>query len=301
MCAAPVAPTLTSLATQALKRAGHSSPTTDQLATAEDVFMEEIKNDIFIDEPKMKSLFVTANLIVTNGKSRYPMPTDYSSGLTLNLLFGNTVGNVQAGTINTVTLDPSETITEDRLLGQNILITLNTGKGSMSQSVAYNSATKVATVDPNFTTAPGGTSTYMVVETFKHLSPGPVWNLDKIDNPTSPGEPHSYFPIGDSDSGEFILNPVPVRNDGKVYGLQCRYYANLMKIDLASTLMATLYQRWRNVWLQGIFAKQLKEDDDNRAETAERRYRALIVELSSREVYGMDSSDLQMTVDEQWP
>lgn len=295
--AAPAVPTLTTLVSDALEKAGHLSPTPAQQTRGEDRFIEEIKNDIFVNAPRIKSLHVTSVLVLDNGRSRYPTPTDFSSGLTMNRLYGQHVGTAQSGGSGSIVLAVDEDIGATTIIGKNILITANTGKGSMSQCTAYDDTTKVATVTPNFTTAPNGISEYMIVDEVKSLVPKPIWDLDTIEDfPTTQGDPDFFYPLGDADSGEFILFPVPFRSDGVPYSLQRRYYANLMKVDLAGTLMATLYQRWRNTWIQGVYAKQLQFDEDSRANSEMSVYRLFLTELEAREVYGMDLSDLQMKV-----
>jgi hypothetical protein len=111
------------------------------------------------------------------------------------------------------------------------------------------------------------------------------------------GKPSFFYPKGDADNGEFVLYPKPYRVSGIPYGMQLRYYCDLMRLDLAGTLMATLYRRWRNIFVQGVYIKALQDDDDDRFEKEERRYKMLLTNLISQETYGMDLSSLQTKVE----
>jgi len=295
--AAPISPTLISLTTEALKKAGYPSPSASLLSRAQTEYMEEIKNDILVmtGGRKLKSLHTVSCLPTTNGQSRYSLPTDYFSDMTLTLMDGNTSGTAQAGASGTITLAADFSSTEGNLLGKEIFIYSGTGVGSLSQVTAYNDTTKVATVTPDFNTAPDGTSKYLIIERYNKLAQTPLWNYQE-NTKVSRGEPDSYYLKGDADYGELILAPAPYRSSAIPWGMQCKYYANLMTLDLASTLISTLYQRWRNVWIQGVKARQLENDDNRKAPTEDQKYRVMLQQLIGRETYGADLSNLQCTV-----
>ncbi len=292
--AAPTVPTLSTLVDEALNQAGHSSPTSDQQTRGEDQFIEEIKADISILARDLTSLYTTAYALTTIGKNRYANPTDYGVKMTMVLLHGQNTGTAQDGAVGSVTLASSETISSDFIIGKNILITAETGAGSYSQCTAYDISTKVATVTPDFTTAPAASSTYMIIDVEYEVQEAPVWDLDRGRNSIQKGIPRWFFPIGDANDGEFILDVTPDR----VYGIQMRYYADLQEIDLAGTLMATLYAKWRNLWIKGVYAKQLDFDDDDRADRAEAKYENYLNGLVQRERYGFNMSNLNMHLDD---
>lgn len=282
--AAPTAPTLTTLVTEALKKTGDSSPTAADISRASDYWMEEIKNDIWTVAKKLKSLQTTAIAIANKGQSKYSNPTDYSSDLSMQLLDGTITGTAQAGSATTITLAANDTSEENDIVGREILITAGTGAGSIGQATAYNSTTKVATVSPAFDTAPGLGSTYLVITSTYMVQQGNLWDLDRQVYPMSKERPTYYHPIGDADYGEFIFNSAP----DKTYGIKFRYYANLLTLDLDGTLMSTLYQRWRNVFINGIVAKRWAEDSDNRFQQQEQVFRGSMMALVNREQYGAE-------------
>lgn len=290
--ASPTAPTLASICSEALSSAGYSNPSSALTARAQNQWMEEIKNDVFFLAKKLKSLHTTSYAVTTTGVHRYSNPTDYGSEMTLTLLNGTYSGTAQGGSSAGVTLSASETVGSDFIVGKYILITSGTGKNSCSQCISYDTSTKSASVSPNFTTAPVNGDGYLIIDDYTVLSPKPVWNVDELRLPTLRDKPSNFSPIGDADYGEFILYPTP----DKVYGLQMRYYANLMTLDLAGTLIGTLYQRWRNIFTQGVYAKALKDMDDVRADNEIQKYNSYLQTLILREQYGVDLSNLQITV-----
>jgi hypothetical protein len=69
----------------------------------------------------------------------------------------------QAGAAGSVTLDASASATTDFYAGAWIYLTGGTGVGQARVCTAYNGATKVATIAPNWATTPDNTSTFAVI------------------------------------------------------------------------------------------------------------------------------------------
>ena len=229
--------------------------------------------------------------VTVNGKERYARPTDFFSEMTIDILDGTTRGTATNGAVGSVTLAKDE----GDIVGKYVMITAGTGVGSMSQITAFNTSTFVATVSPDFNTAPANGSSYMVIDSIYPLQSKPAWDIGRN---YSRGLPQIFYPIGDNNYGEFILYPTPYNTDGHVFGMRMKYYSNLMTLDLAGTLMATLYQRWRNIWVQGVLAKTLQTDDDSRQKQEIDNYYAMIKAMIARETYGMDISNLQCKVED---
>mgnify|MGYP001601220275 CR=1 FL=1 len=289
--AAPTAPTLTSITTEGLRKAGYASPSASQLTQAQDEWMAEIKNDILVygGGRKLTSMYTTSYSVTVQGKERYSRPTDFFSDMTMEILDGTERGTATGGAVGSVTLAEDE----GDIIGKYVLITAGTGANSFSQITAFNSSTFVATVNPDFSVAPASGSSYMVIDSIYQLQQHPIWS--KGSNYTR-GLPQAFYPIGDNDYGEFILSPTPYNSDGHVFGVRMRYYANLFTLDLAGTLMSTLYHNWRNIWTQGVFVKSLQMDNDNRYKDELKAYYAMIKILVARETYGMDISNLKCKV-----
>lgn len=295
--AQPTAPTLTSITTEGLQAAGYSSPGTTLLTRAQDIWMRSIKNDIWALAKKLKSLQKTTIGITTEGVSRYTLPTDFSSDLTLSILDGLSVGIAQGGAIGSITLATTDGISEAGLKQKKgVLIYAGTGKGSYSQGIGLSG--DVALVAPNFNTAPVNLDNYMHIDSVTPVRQKPIWVLDHmIQQSGGTGKPVFFYPEGDADNGEFILYPKPYRPSGIPWGMQLRYYADLMRLDLSGTLMTTLYRRWENIFTAGIYFMALRNNDDKRALKAEGIYKSLLSMLIARETYGTDLSNMQTTIE----
>lgn len=74
-----------------------------------------------------------------------------------------TTGTAQAGAAGTITLAAGASATNDLYNGQLVVITGGTGVGQVRVITDYVGATKVATIDPDWATAPDNTSTYALV------------------------------------------------------------------------------------------------------------------------------------------
>lgn len=297
--AAPTMPSLASITTEGLIKSGITTPSAAQLTRAQDEWMNEIKNDIAIlfGGKRLEFLQSERVLALTDGLQKYSQPTDFHSHLSMQILDGSVQGTAQAGAATTITLAAAETISSTEMIGSEIVITGGTGPNQIRQCTGYSTSTKIATISPSWTTNPAIGSTYMIVSAYSPLSPAPVWEMAKSIDRVEKGLPTSYLPTGDADDGELILYPTPYRNEtGKVYVLRQRYYVDLMEVDLALTLAGTLYKRWRNVWIQGVLAKSLQDNDDTRAVAEGSKYNAMVKMMVAQETYGTDLSNLQMQV-----
>lgn len=295
--AIPTAPTLATLVAEGLGKAGHSSPDPALTTRAENLWMEEIKNDIFLAsakvQKKLKSLFQTSFLICTVGVHRYSLPSDFGGDLTMTVLDGSTTGLLQTGSTSSATLASTDTSTEADLIGKYILIISGTGKGSCSQISAYNGTTFIASVSPDFTTTPVVGDGYRIITDYTFLPPTDALQIDMLRNVTISGKPSTYASLGDQDYGEFFFNYVPE----DTYGIQLRYYVDLSLTDLAGTRMSTLYRKWRNVFIQGVYYKALSELDDEKAKREKDTYYEYLALLIDNETSGQDLGEIQIQVE----
>lgn len=297
--AAPTAPTLTTITTEGLKKSGITVPSAAQLTRAQDEWMNEIKNDIAVlfGGTKLEFLQSERVLALTDGLQKYSQPTDFHSDLSMQILDGSVQGTAQTGASTTITLAAASTISSVEMIGSEIVTTGGTGPNQIRQCTGYDTSTKIATISPAWTVTPTSNTTYMIVSAYNPLAPAPLWEMAKSVVVAEKGLPTAYLPTGDSDDGEIILYPTPYRNEtGKVYVLRQRYYVDLMELDLAGTLAGTLYKRWRNIWIQGVYSKSLQDNDDTRAIAEGSKYNAMLKMMVAQETYGVDLSNLQIQV-----
>lgn len=283
----PSAPTLAAIVSEGLSKGGESSPTTALTTRATNTWIEEIKNDVWTKGKKPKLLHITAYGIFNTGQSKYSNPADYSADLSLTILDGLNRNTAQAGSVNSITLVSTDVSASTDLIGKEIVIMSGTGQASWSQITGYDSTTKIATVSPNFTTAPGAGSGYMVVDQEYPVEARPVFQRDAVRRHPVNGVATEFYPIGDEDFGEFVLNKSP----DQPYAARLRYYANIMRVDTDGALFSTVLQQWRNIFTEGIAFKQLDDNDDTRKDIAENRYRAAIQAFTKQ--YGLEVSSLQ--------
>lgn len=285
---APTAPTLTTLTTEALKKAGYSSPSPTMLTRAQDEWMNEIKNDIWLKGKKLKSLMAAHIEILNGGKSQYNFPSGFSSIHTAEILYGDECLDVTGGAAATVTLDSTdESQGEDDIEGREIVIYSGTGKGGVAQCYSYNENTYVASVSPAWTTVPVSGDTYFTVDEVIPLDLKSVQHYRQISEPYEKGAPKKLYQVGSEYYyGYYHLFPVP--DDDHYYACRINYFIDLLTLDLAGTRMATLYQRWRNLWIQGVYARQLSDDDDSRALNEMARYYTMVKDTVALETYGRD-------------
>lgn len=297
--AAPTPPTLATITTEGLIKSGITTPSAAQLTRAQDEWMNEIKNDIAIlfGGKKLEFLQSERVLALTDGLQKYSQPTDFHSHLSMQILDGNVQGTATAGAATTITLAAASTISSAEMIGSEIVITGGTGPNQIRQCTGYDTSTKIATISPSWATNPASGSTYMIVSAYNPLVPAPIWEMAKSVAVAEKGLPTSYLPTGDSDDGELILYPTPYRNEtGKVYVLRQRFYVDLMELDLAGTLAGTLYKRWRNIWIQGVYYKSLQDNDDTKAVAEGSKYNTMVKMMVAQETYGVDLSNLQIQV-----
>ncbi|MBT9169242.1 MAG: hypothetical protein DDT19_02596 [Syntrophomonadaceae bacterium] len=295
--AIPTAPTLSSLVAEALRKAGHSSPDTSLTMRAQTQWMEEIKNDIFLvsvrEQKRLRSLFATSHLIATVGVHRYSLPHDYSGDLHISILDGYRTGTLVGATASTVTFSVDEVMTEVEVQGKYILITSGLGMGSCSQIRTYNPLTLTASVTPDFTRPPVLGDRYRIITDHIHLQPTSLLQLDLMRNVTTMGRPTKYTILGDQDFGEVVFDYVP----DKAYGIQLRYYVDLSMTDLTGMRISTLYRRWRNVFVQGVYAKALVALDDTRGDMEVRKYHEYLNLLVEEETRGQDLGEMQFQIE----
>lgn len=289
--AAPTAPTLATLAAEALKKAGQISPDSALTTRAEDLWMNEIKNDIYnrvfpISSGRMRSLQTTAVTVITEGKSRYALPTDFAGMVSVEILDGSTTGIAQDGAAGSITLASANSATD--IVGYQILVTGGTGVGSMSEITAFVSATQVATVTPNFTTAPAASSTYAIIDTVAGLDEVSTSVIKKAEPKRD--VPDRFAVDGDSDDGELLLYPTPYGTDSNIWGCRVTYYADINELDLSGTLMATLYKKWRNVWLWGVTYRALYELNDTNSKRIEDMYNEALINMVAHETSGVENT-----------
>jgi len=296
--AAPTKPTVTSITQEGMRRAKFSeAKITSYASRAEGKWIREIKNAIYLRNRRWEALQKKAILITAKGQTTYNNPSDFSEFHVMELLSGTVTGTAQSGSVSNIVLAATHTLD---VVGKEILMTTGTAKGSIARAITYNSSTKSADVAPQFNTAVATGDSYLVVEKKVPLVQGSRANKFTIQSIQSMNEPRYYYPVGDKDYRQFELDPVP---DKSTYGIRNIYFANIMTLDTTSALLEQAFERWEELFTQGIFYKALWDrqarTDAKREEDEFNRQLSVIV---ANEAWGHNDSNLQITINEarQW-
>lgn len=114
------------------------------------------------DWHSFKSLGLIDNKAVVTGAGQVIEKSN--SDFSFNAIVVDRENTAQAGTNNTITLDGAASAVNGTFVGQDICIIAGTGGPDQLRTITgYVGATKVATVDANWTTNPDGTSTFRIL------------------------------------------------------------------------------------------------------------------------------------------
>ena len=296
---APAIPTAASLVTEGLRQARIFNPTASQISLYQTEVMEQLKNDLWQAVKQMKPLMTFSYMVLVPGQSRYSCPTDYSSDMSMVVMTGLTTGAVLSATANTIVIAAatSGSLDSNSTIGKDLAIISGTGSASVSQivGVVTAGANTTLTVYPDFQATPDATSTFMIVDNQYPVEQDHIANYDKFRS-AGLDRPRKFYPMGDEDYDEFIFDSAP--DAVFTYVARMRYFVNIMTLDLTSTLMSTLYQKFREYWIKGIKAQALSDNDDTNWQVALQERNAKLQELIMSQQYGTDIRTLRQRVED---
>lgn len=254
--AIPTQPTSTTICTEAWKLLGVASPTTAQITRATDYGMELVKSDLKDLGLEWDFLRTTGYLVTTVGVNNVQLPTDFAKLVSAKIMDGSTRQTAQTGASTTITLASAYAGGSDTV-GKFIILTGGTGSGQTRQIKSYVSGTKVATVDSAWSTTPDSTSTYLLVDTFQELSHKNLYEASSsLIMPNVAGKPTKAFIKSDSAEGDLYFDKTP----DLLYGIELEYYADILKVDLSSTLYNRILRLLNGLLIQGVFVYLLQDD-----------------------------------------
>ena len=296
---APSAPTALSLVTEGLRQARIFNPTQAQLNLYQTEVLEQLKNNLWQEVQQLKPLMTFSYTMLVPGQSRYSCPTDFSSDLSMVILTGTITGQVISGSTNTIVITNTiSPLGPDQTMGKDVIITSGTASSSCSQItnvVLNDDGTQTLTVYPNFQAIPDGTSMFMIIDNQWPVEADHIANYDRY-RPSYLDRPRKFYSMGDEDFDEFIFDCAP--DSTFQYAVRMRYYVNIMTLDLSSTLMSTLYQKFRQYWIKGIKAQALSDNDDTTANDAFRERDMHLQMIIMSQQYGTDIHSLRQHVED---
>jgi hypothetical protein len=287
-------PTVSDICMEGLRLGGIVNPGIKELKRAENTWLPLILNEIWQYgeeenfDRRLKTLQTTAICIAVVGQRRYPLPSNFSEEFSVSILDWTDTGTVQTGAGSTVTLESDEDITEAVAVGKYYLGLTGTSKGQFRQITAYNTTTKVATVDVAWDSSktPISGDTYAIIDEQKKLGEAHQSSTDEDLTPHDNEKPTKFSKYND----EFYFDNVP----DQTYGIRLRYYANLSLIDWeegSGTLMSKILRNWQHLLVRGIVKYTKEGNDDDGFNAAVQLFDRALKRLYLKEApYGEDDS-----------
>ena len=250
--ALPIAPTIATVLTEAYTRGGIPTPTTAQLTRAEDEWLQEVLQDLSTLKgwnPGEDTQVVLATQFVQS----YSIPSPLYRMLEIRWFQPGLTGTASAGAAGTITLATGLNVGD--VEGHKIFTTGGTGSGQVRRATDYNSGTGVATITPNWTTTPDGTTTYMV--------PFAEWELVRqkglFRGGTNQATDAKHF---EEFEHEFLIDPIP---DTTTRVMEVRGFVDLMLVDETDARWTRVLREWREPIIKGLMMRMFEDhDDDNR-------------------------------------
>lgn len=281
----PSDPSVSTVVTEGLKRGGRVSPSAGDITTASEVYLQEVKADIYLAAPLHESLRTTAIIPVSVGISRYAWPTNAETIQSVQLVATSTEGSwqdtAQGGGASTITLASTFNQEEATVQGRMIYILSGTGSGQYAQIISYNNTTKIATIETAWATlnsswvSPDATSVYLLEQIRSKL-----YQYEKpieFDTQMAPFQP--MIPTNATLVGKQIwLNTSPSQR----LVLFVTYWYALDQLDEVSTLFTGHLRKFRNLWTQGVAVKVMQRYDEDRYVTESNIYQTMLKAYAGR-------------------
>lgn len=274
--AVPSDPTVTTIVTEALKRAGILNPSATQITEAGTYQLQEVKSNIRHIASRHPLLRTTAVTVTVEGQSRYTQPVDVDEVETVVLLDrpDTWVGTAQSATASSMTLAASFSEAATTIQGKFLVQTGGTGSPQIGQVITYNDTTKGCTMDAAWGTTPSGTITYLIasdhVRLFEESKP---FDWDYRRSPWGLGRPSAGAIYGQTLYTDMAAD--------KVYGLYWSYFSALDRLDETGALFVKLLREWESVWIQGVAAYLCQRYDDDRAASTMQLYQGMLAGLET--------------------
>lgn len=161
-----------------------------------------------------------------------------------------------------------EDITEVNAVGRYILITGGTNVDEYKQITAYDTDTKIATVDSAWTSNPDSSSTYLIVTKIHYLTEANPMEFDEEATIPSTGVPSRFAKYNHK-----LIFDKPF--DLSTYGIFIRYFMHIHQVNLTegnTTRIVRIARNWRNTLTNGIAYKTAESENDALSETFYKKY-----------------------------
>src|SRR3990167_5446761 len=225
-----IAPSGLSLIQEGMKRALGRTASSGEQARSLDYWLPEIKNDIWTDDGGSHQLLASdALLLLTEGTHLYDLEADFDTPKSFSILDGDVRDTAQSGTLTTITLASTDSSEEEGRIGKEIVLLSGTGSSQKRQITAFNTTTKVATVDSAWSTNPNSTTGYLIVTEYHPLNIVDLTTFNRTTSRTERERPE----MGTIWHDKLYIQLVP----DKTYPLPYQYWVNMMQTDINPLLI----------------------------------------------------------------
>jgi len=272
-----IAPSGLTLIQEGMKRALGRAASSGEQARALDQWLPEIKNDIWLEDGSNNQLLEAETiLLLTEGTHIYSLASDFNSPKSLSILDGDVRETAQSGTSTTITLVSTDSSESAGRVGKEIVLISGTGSGQKRQITGFNTTTKAATVDSAWTVTPDATTGYILINEYHPFHIINAGEFAEITDRTDRDRPSSGMLWND----KLYVQKVP----DKTYVLWYQYWVNILNVDIAdtNTTHQAIMSNWRSLFVEGIYAKTLANEDDTRAPIAMVVYKDMISKITQR-------------------
>lgn len=263
--AIPSDPTIASIVTEALKRAGRTTPSSTQISDATTHQFREVKSDINTKTGLLPELLTQSITGMAFGGSVYSWPVPAQDIASLQLIEFPETGSYRdtcsGGTTTTITLSLGLNIDLRAIQGRYVFVVLGTGAGSFGQIVSWDNTTKVAVIDTTLGWRGAGVTPVSGDTYVLENSRWKIWDRDRqfFDSEIAPytlSRPYGVTMIGRN------VQLFPTPNSQSV--LLWTYWSNLDYLDETGVVFTRHLRTYRSLWVQGIAVKCMQRYDEDR-------------------------------------
>ena len=269
--AVPVAPTVATLCTEAYRRCGILSPSTEQLTRAENEWFEPVKRDL-ASRKAWHSVEETLVVIPQSYLQVYAMPQPLIRIQRVRFYRGTRTGAATAGGASTITIAAGTGNTQDR--GRKIFLTSGTGVAQAGRIITV--VGDLYTISCNWDITPVSGTGYMIAE-IERTVPGPERDFSL----------HGINPSTMLLAWDFIEHNLrfwPALDDAGQYALELDGTVDLSLVDRTDARITRLMREWREPLVRGLMVYIKEDQDDDQIDRDERKFEKATMNVMRQDV-----------------
>jgi hypothetical protein len=302
--AVPSAVTVDEIVTEALKRAGRTTPSSTAISSAKANQFREVKSDMEelygLEFPDLYGEQAGATVI---GETTLAGPTTVIAGIESVTLYEpgtdtGWTGTIQSATSTSMTLGATLDEEPEKLQGRYTYIDTGTGSGQLPQLSNWNNTTKEAQITGTFETTLDGTSTYIIASDREHALQEDLIRTTELNTDLIRGMPTKWSTVW-SEPGPSTNQNAAVRSirwnyvPDKVYPIRYVVRYAIDHLDETLGLLVGLLRKHRSTWIQGVAAYSMQLYDEDRFLMTYQIYQQKLEQLGSKNmrIYQMKYTD----------